>query len=414
VRGALRLLVYEHLSGGGFAAERISPSVLCEGFGMLKTLIADFKAAGHSVTTTLDSRIARFNPPIKADCVIPVSSSNEAKANLQTLSERADAVYVIAPETDGVLRSLVELIEQTNVASLNCSVSDIETVSDKVGFYDFLKKRGIFTPETLTFSVLDNVAEIKQTMRGDLNFPLIFKPSDGVSCCGLSVVRNEDHVADAISKIKKESSSKQFLVQELIIGAAASVCLFSTGSETVPVSLNLQDVAIETPEACSSYSGGSIPFDNPLRSKAFATAETIVESIPNLRGYVGVDFILIEDAAIVLEVNPRLTTSYVGLRTVVNFNPAQAIIDAVLKRKLPTHVESCGCAYFSKADVPNPQFDALQKIYGIKDVVAPPFPFSMNTSTFALIASHGVTLKEARSNFIEAKKRVINTIHRGK
>jgi predicted ATP-grasp superfamily ATP-dependent carboligase len=104
VRGELRLLVYEHLSGGGFAAERISPSVLCEGFGMLKTLIADFKAAGHSVTTTLDSRIARFNPPIKADCVIPVSSSNEAKANLQTISERADAVYVIAPETDGVLR----------------------------------------------------------------------------------------------------------------------------------------------------------------------------------------------------------------------------------------------------------------------------------------------------------------------
>jgi predicted ATP-grasp superfamily ATP-dependent carboligase len=366
------------------------------------------------VTTLLDSRIARLNPPINADCVVPVFSSREAQVNLRKISEQADAAYVIAPETDGLLQSLVEVVEQTGAASLNCPASAIEKVSDKVVFYEFMRKLGLPLPETIMFSVTDDLKEIKKAVRGSLKFPLIFKPSNGVSCCGLSVVRNEEHVAGAVGKIKRESSSKHFLVQELIIGAAASVSLVSTGSDVVPISLNRQDVTIETPEACSSYSGGLVPFDNPLRAEAFKVAEKIVRSFRDLRGYLGVDFVLTEEKAVAVEVNPRLTTSYVGLRRVANLNPAQAIVNAVLKRELPTHVQSCGCTYFSKVETPNPTIDALQKTYRMNEVVSPPFPVSENGAASTLIASHGATLKEATLKFREAKKRVLNTINRGK
>jgi predicted ATP-grasp superfamily ATP-dependent carboligase len=410
----LRLLVYEHLSGGGFADESIPSSVLSEGFGMLRTVISDFEAAGHYVTTLLDLRIARLNPPINADCVVPVFSSREAQVNLRKIAEQADAAYVIAPETDGLLQSLVEVVEQTGAASLNCPASAIEKVSDKVVFYEFLRKLGLPLPETIMFSVADDLKEIKKAVRGSLKFPLIFKPSNGVSCCGLSVVRNKEHVAGAVGKIKKESSSKHFLVQELIIGAAASVNLLSTGSDAVPISLNRQDVTIETPEVCSSYRGGSVPFDDLLRAEAFKVAEKIVKSVPSLRGYVGVDFVLTEDEAVAIEVNPRLTTSYVGLRSVVNFNPAQAIVNAVLKRELPTHIQSCGYTYFSKVETPNPQIGSLQETYRMNEVVSPPFPVSENGVASVLIASHGATLKEATSRFREAKKRVLTSINRGK
>jgi predicted ATP-grasp superfamily ATP-dependent carboligase len=410
----LRLLVYEHVAGGGFADETIPPNVLSEGFGMLRTLIADFKAAGHNITTTLDARIARLNPPLYADCVVPVFSSQEAQANLQKNSEQADAAYVIAPETDGLLRSRVEFVEQTGTTSLNCPASAIEKLSDKAVFYEFLRKLGVPLPTTIMFSVTDDLKEIKKAIRGSLNFPLIFKPSNGVSCCGLSVVRNKDHVAGAVDKIKKESSSKHFLVQELIIGTAASVSLISTGNDAVPISLNCQHVAIETPEACSRYSGGSVPFDHPLKSEAFAMAEKLVKSFPSLRGYLGVDFVLTNDEPVAIEVNPRLTTSYVGLSRVANFNPAQAIVNAVLKHELPGDTRSCGYTYFSKVETPNPQIGALQKVYRINEVVSPPFPVSENGAASALIASYGATLKEAKSRFREAKKRVLNTINRGK
>jgi hypothetical protein len=410
----LRLLVYEHVSGGGFADELITASVLSEGFGMLRTLISDFKAAGHNVTTTLDSRIARLNPPIAADCVVPVFSLHETQVNIHKIAESADCAYVIAPETDGVLQSLVDLVEQTGVASLNCPVGTIEKVSDKIVFYEFMRKLGLPLPEMLIFSVADDLKEIKKAVRGGLNFPVIFKPSDGVSCSGVSVVRNEEQVAGAVDKIKVSSSSKRFLVQELIKGVATSVSLLSTGSNAMSISLNRQDVTIETPEACSSYSGGAAPFGHPLQAEAFEVAEKLVKSVPDLRGYIGVDFVLTEDEAVAIEVNPRLTTSYVGLRSVVNFNPAQAIVNAVLKRELPTQIESYGCTFFSKVETPNPTMEAFQETCRMNEVISPPFPISESAVASALITVHGDILQEASARFRETKKRVLNTIRRGK
>jgi predicted ATP-grasp superfamily ATP-dependent carboligase len=407
----VRLLIYEHVSGGGFADEAIPANVLSEGFGMLRSLISDFKASGHSVTTFLDSRIARLNPPIDADCVVPVFSSQDARANICKILESVDAAYVIAPETDGLLQSLVELVEQTGAVSLNCKARTVGKVSDKAFVYDFLKKLGVRMPETLMFSLADDLEEIKKAIRGRLNFPLIFKPSNGVSCCGLSVVRNKDQIAGAIGKIRKESSSMQFAVQEFIKGADVSVSVFSAGTEALSVSLNQQGVMIEAPEGFSSYTGGVVPFEHPLRAEAFEVAEKIVKAFRDLRGYVGVDLVLAEEEAVAIEVNARLTTSYVGLRRVASFNPAQAIINAVLKRELPTDIQNCGYACFSQVKMPNPTISALQKTYGMNEVVSPPFSVSESGVACSLIASHGFTLEESKLEFREAEKRVLS-IHK--
>jgi predicted ATP-grasp superfamily ATP-dependent carboligase len=407
----LRLLVYEHVSGGGCADEAIPSGVLSEGFGMLRTMISDFKAAGYSVITTLDSRIAKLNPPIGADCVLPVFSSKEVQSKLQKSAEQVDVAYVIAPETNRVLQSLVELVDQTGTTSLNCSASAIEKASDKAVFYDFVNKMELRTPETMTFSTADDLKEIKKTVQG--SYPLIFKPVNGVSGCGLSIIRNQDHVADAIGKIKKETSGTQFLAQELIEGVAASVSLLSTGNEAMAISLNRQDVKLKTPKDGSSYNGGLVPFDHQLRTKAFKVAEKIVESFRELRGYIGVDFVLTEDDAVAIEVNPRLTTSYMGLRSVASFNIPQAIVNAVLKRQFPMHVQNCRYACFSKLETPNPSTSALQRTYGMREVVSPPFPVSETNAVSALIAVHGATSEEAEARCREAKKRVFGTISGG-
>jgi hypothetical protein len=58
--------------------------------------------------------------------------------------------------------------------------------------------------------------------------------------------------------------------------------------------------------------------------------------------------------------------------------------------------------------------EALQRTYGMDEVVSPPFPVSETSAASALIAAHGVTSREASLRFREAKKRVLNTITRGK
>jgi predicted ATP-grasp superfamily ATP-dependent carboligase len=410
----LKLLVYEHISGGGFANKSLPSSILSEGFGMLRTLISDFKAAGHSVSSVLDSRLSMLNPPIEADCIVPVSSSREAEAAIEKISESVDAAYMIAPESDQVLQTFVENVERTGVTSLNCRGSAIIRVSNKEIFHGAAKRMGLPTPATMVVNAFEDVAKIRQIVSAKLGFPLIFKPADGGACCGLSVVINENQVAGAVRKIIRESSSKSFIVQELVQGVAVSVSLICTGKEVLPISLNKQDVSLTTPRTVSTYNGGMVPLNSPFKGEAFATAEKTVRSFRDLRGYVGVDLVLTKEGPTVIEVNPRLTTSYVGVRKVVRFNPAQAIINSVLERELPANNQSEGYSFFSKVKTPTPAIEALQKTYEMDELVSPPFPVPGSDTAFALILSHRATLKDAEAGFHEAKKRLFSIINRGK
>ena len=57
-------------------------------------------------------------------------------------------------------------------------------------------------------------------------------------------------------------------------------------------------------------------------------ATSVAAALPGLRGYVGIDFIATDDGPVVLEINPRLTTSYCGLGAILGTNPAELIISA--------------------------------------------------------------------------------------
>jgi predicted ATP-grasp superfamily ATP-dependent carboligase len=410
----LRILVYEHASGGGFAGEPLPRGVLAEGFAMLRSLVSDFKAAGHEVTALLDSRVAAFSPPLEAQRTVPVSSRKEADEELLKLAGSMDAAYVIAPETDKALQMIVANLERVGATLLNCSARAIAEVADKAVLHEQLKKLRVSTPETFVLHVLDDVEEIKWVVSGELGFPAVFKPLDGVSCAGLSVVRSEREVAGAVGKLRRESAGKSFVAQRLVEGVAASVCVIATSNEARAVSMNRQDVTIGTAGGVSSYNGGLVPFDSPLRREAFAVAEEAVESFPGLRGFVGVDLVLTDAEPVVVEVNTRLTMSYVGLRKVTSCNIAQAIVDSALHQKLPDEAQTGGCAYFSKVRVHGVAADAFREACRMSEVVSPPFPVASDGSACAILLSHGATETEAFAQFGEAKKRFLDIMDGGR
>ncbi len=409
----MRILVYEHASGGGFAEEPMSQDVLAEGFAMLRSLVSDFKAAGQQVTTLLDSRVAAFNPPLDAQHIVTVFSRQEVNEELLRLARSMDAAYVIAPETDKALQSLVARLERAGVTLLNCPAQAVAEAADKAVLYEHLRKLKVSTAETLMFDAEGDVEGIKQEVGAKIGFPAVFKPLDGVSCAGLSVVRNGQEVAGAVDKLQRDSSGKRFVAQKLIDGVSASVCLIATGNEVRAVSLNRQDVTLGVSSAVSSYDGGLVPLDSPLWREAFAAAEKVVRSFRDLRGFVGVDLVLTDRAPVVVEVNPRLTMSYVGLRKVASCNMAQAVVDAVLLQKLPDEAQTCGYAHFSKVTVHDIGPDAFREACRMSEVVSPPFSVADDGSACAILLSHGTTETEAMKRFSEAKKQFLNTMDRG-
>ncbi len=411
VEKKLQLLIFEYVSGGGFASEKVSPSILSEGYGMLRSLVSDFNASGHNVTTLLDSRLKAFNPPIEADRIVSVSSSSELNGNLKKLSEAVEAVYIIAPESGQTLQKLVELVETSGGLSLNSQIGAIGKASNKMATYKLLKRNGVVVPEMVMISLHENVKPIRHAVE-DLGFPLVFKPVDGVGCCGLSVVKDESHMVAAVKKIAKESLSEHFIAQKLIEGISVSASVISTGEKALPITLNKQMVTLASPYERSSYNGGIVPFDHVLGKEALKTAETAVESISGLKGYVGVDMVLTRNGVVVLEINPRLTTSYVGLTKAVDFNLAQTIIDAALEQKLPQNVQSKGYAVFSKVRVP-PTHRVFKETCRLKEIISPPFPVAFDEPAYALLAVHSDRLENAQMAFYRARKSLLKLFDRG-
>jgi predicted ATP-grasp superfamily ATP-dependent carboligase len=77
-----------------------------------------------------------------------------------------------------------------------------------------------------------------------------------------------------------------------------------------------------------SYDGGRTPLEHPLAARALDVAVRTCELFPGLRGFVGVDVVLTDDEAVVIEINPRLTTAYLGVRAAIDANVAAMALAA--------------------------------------------------------------------------------------
>ena len=63
------------------------------------------------------------------------------------------------------------------------------------------------------------------------------------------------------------------------------------------------------------------------RDDLAALAGRIATALPGLWGYVGVDLVMTDRGPVVLEVNPRLTTSYCGLGRALGTSVAAMVLD---------------------------------------------------------------------------------------
>ena len=315
---------------------------------MLWSVLSDFRTWGEVRTvTTLDERIEdQFNRikkiqlPVNEVVRLPAGNHEEI---YRSILLKSDAVLIIAPETNGILAKLTEIAEDTRIPLLCCNTSSVKVASNKATCDRIFRQAGLPTPATR----LTNFASAGQAA-SELGYPLVLKPLDGTGCEGVCLVANSSELVESLALLRKVTCHDQILLQSFIRGTHASASLLVTQGRSIPLSLNQQ---IIHPGRPFSYSGGVIPLEHPASQLAFDLAQAAVAAIPGLRGYVGVDMILEQDRGWLIEINPRITTSYVGLHRILSQNLACAIWHACCEDVLPDRMILNGNIRFSKADL---------------------------------------------------------------
>lgn len=330
------ILIHEYVSGGGWPESSLPEDLANEGLAMLQAVLTDFKAwGGAKIITTRDHRLAHVSLP--ADQIIDLAPEAHY-ATLNHLAGCCTAALVIAPETNGILANLSALVETRGASLLGSSPGSISAAADKWNCHQLFSHAGLPTPDTWCV----NSHEVEE-MADKIGFPLVIKPVNGVGCEGVNLITDLNSIRLGFSKNKCVDNS--FLLQQYIHGDPASVTLLVKDNEALFLSLNRQTIEIDP---FFSYKGGQVPFVSNRQQEAVSLAKQAAALIPGLKGYIGVDFMITDRGCYLIEINPRITTSYIGLRRVVNINLAEAIWTVSARNLLPKKIFLSGKAVFKK------------------------------------------------------------------
>jgi len=132
------------------------------------------------------------------------------------------------------------------------------------------------------------------------------------------------------------SRKGQYIIQPHIQGKKTSLsCLFKEGVGWL-LCVNLQQFDIINQQ----YQLLKIIVNHDSNLSVYhLLVDNIARALPELWGYVGIDLIETPEQVLVLEINPRLTTSFVGIDAALGINVAENILQ--LLRDKPTLKAVC-------------------------------------------------------------------------
>ena len=240
-----------------------------------------------------------------------VSNAAAEQRQFRELAAASDAVLVIAPETNGQLADRVRQVMSLGVKSLNCSPAAIELCGDKLRLARHFEAHSLPTVPT---EIIDWTHERPQ--ESHIN-EWVIKPRDGAGSWLTFRVRTDspEEWQRAATAYASAGISHNALVQPFVAGLPLSVgCLCQPNGEVEIFPIGQQRLSHNF-----EYLGGSIPASLPAVTEVAVRdlIQRACATIPGLNGHIGFD-LLLPDAdptrPLIVEINPRLTTSYVGYR----------------------------------------------------------------------------------------------------
>jgi len=319
-------MVYEYLTANGIGRAPGDPmhDMYCEGLAMRNALAADMARiagvevvyagpAGEDPLRHLAPGFAVDIPDeggflhVAHDAPSPGATSTPSRGQCGGSPSQVDTAIIIAPETNGVLLRLTSKFPHV----IRPSLEAIGLTSDKLAMFCHWREHGVRTPATT-----DRAPTACE------NFPMIWKPRDGCGSTDTFLIRDRFELSQA-----RVTATGPMILQQFVPGRAASIAFLCGPKGNFPLVPAFQHLSTD---GRFHYRGGELPIPSDLAGRAVKFGTQALACVPGLKGYIGVDLVL-GDAAdgsqdYAIEINPRLTTSYVGLRALADVNLADAML----------------------------------------------------------------------------------------
>jgi predicted ATP-grasp superfamily ATP-dependent carboligase len=309
----MHVFLYEWATGGGLVDEPGSPpgSLLREGTAMVRALAGDLaRIDGCHVTIFRDMRVLDLGVPGAE--IIDVHSSVAHWEEFERLAAATDGTIVIAPEFDRILYRTAARVLECGGTLFSADPAFIHVTANKHRTAERLARAGVPVPAA-------KLLDPDEKLPLDFTYPAVLKPIDGAGSQDVQLVTGPHD--------SPMPYAWQRRLEPYCPGMPASVAVLC-GPEARVVLPACQQIISD--DGRLRYVGGRLPLAEGLVARSKLLALHVLDALPATQGYVGIDMILGRDPEggedFVLEVNPRLTTSYVGLRAAATGNLAAAML----------------------------------------------------------------------------------------
>jgi predicted ATP-grasp superfamily ATP-dependent carboligase len=327
----MRVLLYEWCCSGGLhgpdrdvfladdAGDDDVAAIAREGRAMVLAVLVD---AARSQALSVEVLVDATRPLDLPDGAQPRSvPPGEEIARLRQAAAACDVALVIAPETAGILGRRVAAARDAGATVIAPDAGFIATTTDKQATVLALAAAGVPVPAGRALSP-------GAPWPNDFVRPAVRKRLDGVGCDGLMRVGPHDPAPAA--------SDHATRVEVAVAGTPVGVACVCGAGGIVPLPPFEQHFTT-APEP--AYAGGTPVVDVALRRRAETLACRAIGAVERAtsaqpRGWVGVDLVIglrtdgRDDR--VLEINPRLTTSFVSHAGGRDHSLTERMIDAAL------------------------------------------------------------------------------------
>lgn len=353
---AIDILLIEELLASEMLWQQSPSSLRAEATAMVASLIQDFARISGLRSAVLLSPTAAASfcqQQLLPPQVLSVITADGVAAWLQhpnLAPETIRRLLILAPEFSNLLVERLAAAEsaiwrQTQLINLPSAAAAV--FSDKYATARWLRQHALATPKTwlLTASQRDTFVQASGPAdagaASDGQSWFVIKPRDGAGCNQINLLqlpRDSVRQLDVVqhSELSGAASSEAaWILQRRVRGLSCSVSLIGQGTAGTAIILPPGRQRISrTREGRLQYRGGQIPCEPGAAALITRTAERFAAALGPFNGWLGIDVVVADSAGYrgkgedvwIIEVNPRLCTSYIGYRELAGENLALRLL----------------------------------------------------------------------------------------
>lgn len=225
--------------------------------------------------------------------------------------------------------NLAQPLVNAGVNILGTSVTNLNRAEDREEFDQVIKQLGLAQPVGKTATTIDGAL----AAANEIGYPVLVRPSYVLGGRAMEIVNNQAELKDYMGRAVKVSHDHPVLIDSYLVGSEAEVDVLSDGKTVVIPGImeHIERAGVHSGDSMSVYPTQTL--SDKVRSEIVAASIALAKSLKTI-GLMNVQFVIHDNTAYVIEVNPRASRTVPFISKVTQLKLAQLATRVMLGEKL--------------------------------------------------------------------------------